>query len=214
MDTIRPALVNLAPGRFSRWRKPVSRIAAAAFLSLLLFSTSEASPAVVLLIEVAGIILLTVSVFGRVWCSVYIAGRKNRELCEDGPYSLCRNPLYVFSFLGVVGLALAARMGTFVLLFAVPFWIYHHFVIRSEEQRLALLFGDDYKRYCAVVPRLFPRFRNYWSRASLTTDPRIIGRSLLETAWFLAVLVVIEIVEHLRIHPAAEGMPTAVSWPF
>ena len=31
----------------------------------------------------------------RIWATLFIGGRKNDELQVDGPYSVCRNPLYV-----------------------------------------------------------------------------------------------------------------------
>src|SRR6476660_1715925 len=30
----------------------------------------------------------------RLWATGYVGGRKRRELVTEGPYSLCRNPLY------------------------------------------------------------------------------------------------------------------------
>jgi protein-S-isoprenylcysteine O-methyltransferase Ste14 len=35
----------------------------------------------------------------RLWSTLYIGGRKRVVLVSDGPYSLCRNPLYVGTFL-------------------------------------------------------------------------------------------------------------------
>jgi protein-S-isoprenylcysteine O-methyltransferase Ste14 len=46
----------------------------------------------------------------RLWCSLYISGYKNSQLITSGPYSLCRNPLYFFSFVGFA--ALCARCPT------------------------------------------------------------------------------------------------------
>lgn len=53
--------------------------------------------------ELTGYLLLIAAALGRIWAFAYIGGRKNRELCQKGPYALTRNPLYFFSFLGVVG---------------------------------------------------------------------------------------------------------------
>ena len=41
----------------------------------------------------AGILLILTAIVGRAWCSLYIGGRKKSELVQEGPYSLCRNPL-------------------------------------------------------------------------------------------------------------------------
>ncbi|MFM7261867.1 MAG: methyltransferase family protein [bacterium] len=55
------------------------------------------------LLSAMGYILLLVGCAGRIWCALYIAGRKNRVLVDLGPYSLTRNPLYLFSCLAFVG---------------------------------------------------------------------------------------------------------------
>ena len=47
-------------------------------------------------IERIGIILIMVGIIGRTWCAMYIGGNKLNRLVTEGPYSLTRNPLYVF----------------------------------------------------------------------------------------------------------------------
>ena len=49
------------------------------------------------LIEMAGLVLILVCILGRTWCTLYIGGLKKRELVTAGPYSVVRNPLYVFT---------------------------------------------------------------------------------------------------------------------
>lgn len=41
------------------------------------------------------------------WSILYIGGRKNQMIMQDGPYSMCRHPLYLFSTIGVFGFGLA-----------------------------------------------------------------------------------------------------------
>lgn len=200
---------------FARYRKWVSRVVAAAFVALALLTVSPGTPIGILVTEVIGIILVITAALGRVWCALYIAGRKNAELCEDGPYSLCRNPLYLFSFLGVTGLILAARLVPLALLFAPIFWAYHYRVIRSEEKALASIFGSAYARYREDVPRLWPRFSRFHSRTSLTVDPRKITRAISEVAWFLIALGCLEIVEHMRGASLGDAsLPVVFAWPF
>src|SRR5882757_8547660 len=49
------------------------------------------------MVEWVGVVLIVLCVMGRTWASLYIAGRKGEKLVSDGPYSVCRNPLYLFS---------------------------------------------------------------------------------------------------------------------
>jgi protein-S-isoprenylcysteine O-methyltransferase Ste14 len=47
--------------------------------------------------EYVGYALVIVCVVGRIWCSAYVGGYKNTKLIDTGPFSIVRNPLYVFS---------------------------------------------------------------------------------------------------------------------
>lgn len=197
------------------WRKPVSQVCVLCLVGLLLFSTSRSTPVGVLVTEILGMLLVIVAALGRIWCALYIAGRKNAELCRDGAYSVCRNPLYGFSFLGAMGFALVARSVPVALILIPIFWGYHHFVIKFEETRLRSLFGETYDDYCAKTSRLWPRFNRYWSRPNLTIDPRMFMRALLEVAWFLIAFAAFEVIEHLRGASLGEAtLPTFFAWPF
>jgi protein-S-isoprenylcysteine O-methyltransferase Ste14 len=39
-------------------------------------------------LETLSYLLVAVATVGRVWCGIYIFGRKNKTLCQDGPYSI------------------------------------------------------------------------------------------------------------------------------
>ncbi len=131
-----------------------------------------------------GLFAVIVAMLGRVWCALYIAGRKNAELCQDGPYSMVRNPLYFFSLIGAVGVALATLRWPMVPATVALFLAYYHAVIRSEEARLTALFPQTYPAYRESTPRLFPRLGGHRTRAALTLDPRDVTRALREVVWF------------------------------
>ena len=87
----------------------VSRIAAVVLAGLMLTAHSawsDAHPVWAAVATVVGLAGTGAACAGRLWCSVYIAGKKNRELVKVGPYSVCRNPLYFFSLVGAIGAAL------------------------------------------------------------------------------------------------------------
>ena len=65
-----------------------------------------------ILLDAAALLLVATAMLGRIWCSVFIAGRKDTRLVVDGPYALCRHPLYGLSLLGGAGLGLATHSAT------------------------------------------------------------------------------------------------------
>lgn len=149
-----------------------------------------------------GYSLLIAAALGRVWCAIYISGRKDRELCQEGPYSLSRNPLYFFSLLGAVGFFAALANLAFAVAAAVVYLGYYRYVIRSEEQRLAQLFGTAYETYSQRTPRFFPAWCAPQGIDSYTIRPKIIERALKEVVWFLLVIVFAEALE--SIHEAGQ----------
>jgi len=183
-----------------RLRKPVSFLIAAILLVLLVFTQPAHFGAVAYAVmEQVGMVLVFVAVLGRIWCTLYIAGRKNRQLCTLGPYELCRNPLYLFSFIGLVGICLAAANILLAILSSAAYLLYYHGVIRSEERRLAAIFEADFERYVASTPRFWPQWKIPRNGDILQVDSRIFTRSLGEVIWFLLAINVVEIIGHLKL---------------
>lgn len=179
-----------------RWRKPVSFLFAAAWLGVALVIRPRGfQDAPHSVMEMTGFLLLIVAALGRIWAFAYIGGRKNQEVCRGGPYSLTRNPLYFFSFIGVCGAGLALQSPALFVTALAFFLGYYALVIRAEERRLAGLFGAAFARYRAEVPRFWPRWQKPESADELTISSRLLQRCLLEVFWFLAAIVVIEIIE-------------------
>ena len=155
--------------------------------------------------ELVGFILIFVAVLGRMWCILYIGGRKNRELCRIGPYAMCRNPLYLFSFIGLVGICVGAQAVIPAIAAIVTFLSFYWWVIRREETRLAAIFEADFVKYCAEVPRFWPR---RWPAKlvahTVEVDGRAFTRALREVFWFLFAIILVEGLEALKELP---------SWP-
>lgn len=148
--------------------------------------------------ELAGFVLLAIAAFGRLWCLVFIAGKKNQTLLTEGPYSIVRNPLYVFSFLGVVGLGLAVKNPWLAAILGVCFASYYPFTVTQEERRLASIFGAAYAQYCARTPRWAPNFQLYREPQTLTVYPAKILHGLLDAMWFLWAFLLSEALEKFR----------------
>ncbi len=96
------------------------------------------------------------------------------SLCTSGPYSRCRNPLYLGNMIIYCGVVLMAG-GQFLwpLLFIVFvfFTLQYSMIISLEEETLVKLFGNEYQLYRESVPKLFPRISPWLGndkRVSLT----------------------------------------------
>jgi protein-S-isoprenylcysteine O-methyltransferase Ste14 len=121
-------------------------------------------------VSLSGLVLLLVAMGGRIWANVYVLGRKDRVLVTEGPFSLTRNPLYLFSLLGFVGVGLALESVFLAGLFAVVFFATHWPTIHAEERKLEALFGAEYRAYRTRVPRFTPALRLPKSGGELTVD--------------------------------------------
>jgi protein-S-isoprenylcysteine O-methyltransferase Ste14 len=82
-----------------------------------------------------------------------------RHLVVQGLYRYVRNPMYVALVLVITGQALL--FGNLRLLeYGAIVWLSTHlFVLLYEEPKLRATFGDEYKTFCAHVPRWIPRPR-------------------------------------------------------
>lgn len=193
-----PVAVTESPARrhslLEQLRKPAGALAAAT-LAVALWRTEPSGGAMMRTAETsAGFVLVVAAVLGRLWCAIYIAGRKNAELCALGPYSLCRNPLYLFSSLGVAGIVLATHHATLTVAAFGIFWAYHWGVIRGEEARLGALFGKSFDDYRARVPRLWPRWRGYADASTMTVGLKPLRRSFSEVGWFFVLWLAADLI--------------------
>jgi len=135
--------------------------------------------------ELSGYVFLLGGLAMRIWSILYIGGRKSHKLVTDGPYSLCRNPLYVGTFLLAVGVGLCFE--NVVMLALVPALIIpvHVLVVLQEERHLEALFPEPFAAYKREVPRFWPRLAGYHSPKELTVPVRSIGRVLIDTIGIL-----------------------------
>ena len=189
----------------TRTRLIVSRLFGLIILLLLAFSSSYWSSSLLLdqLIFLFGVIFAVAGFCGRLWCLSYIAGRKKRVLVMEGPYSLCRHPLYFFSLVGGIGLGLCTQTFTAALLFALAFAVYYPQAIRGEETFLSDNF-PDYEEYKKRVPLFFPRWSNFVEGEG-TVSVCAFRREIVAAGGFLMCIGVFELVESLH---HAEILPT------
>jgi len=146
----------------------------------------------------AGLALAAIGAVGRIWCSFFISGRKDGQLVTEGPYSISRNPLYVFSCIGLVGVGLTTETLTYPVLFLAIFGLYYPGIMAREERRLEELFGEAYRQYRQRVPRFWPRLELYSEPASWNSNPRLFRRHILSDIWFVWIAAIIELIEGFR----------------
>ncbi len=187
--------------RYENFRLPVTRALAAVAVLVLLLSTGvweEKSILTTTLLFFTGMILVSIATLGRMWCSVYIAGYKDKVLITGGPYSISRNPLYFFSMLGALGVGLCTETLTFPAIILVAMMLYYPLVIRKEERRLREYFGDAFDEYVKQVPAFFPRFSQYTEPEEYTVKPRAYRRHMFSALWFVWIVGLIELAEGLK----------------
>ncbi len=81
---------------------------------------------------------------------------KSRELTVVGPYSLVRNPLYVGSFLMMMGFCILCRDWPTMLFVAGPMSYLYWKQVRFEENKLSRLFPMQWSDYIKTTPRFIP----------------------------------------------------------
>ena len=115
----------------------------------------------------------------RFWATLYVGGRKETVLVTDGPYSVCRNPLYLGSFLLAIAAALFLKSFVCVAAVLIVALIYMLTTVPVEEKVLLARHGESYEDYTRRVPRYWPWFRNFSTPDRLSID---IHRLRLECA--------------------------------
>jgi protein-S-isoprenylcysteine O-methyltransferase Ste14 len=150
------------------------------------------------ILETTGVFLIIGAVLGRFWAILYIGAVKNKMVMQDGPYSICRHPLYFFSTMGVVGFGL--MLGSFVLaavLGGVAFVILSRTAAR-EEGFLRAEFGPAYEVYAARVPRIWPKLSLFQAEPTVTSSLIAVHTNFFDALVFLAFIPLAEIMEEVK----------------
>jgi len=149
-------------------------------------------------VEYLGVAFVLLCVAGRMWSTLYIGARKNRELVTIGPYSMSRNPLYFFSMLGAAGIGLF--VGSLVLAVTLALFVYLVLAATAgkEAAHLEMLFGEQYRAYERQTPMFLPRPSLYREAGDVTFSPVALKRTFLGGLLFFAALPAIELIEWLK----------------
>jgi protein-S-isoprenylcysteine O-methyltransferase Ste14 len=184
----------------TRHRTKLSQALGLVYILLFAFSEKKletAMPAITEIMVILGIALVGSGIVGRLWCAQYIAGRKTASLITEGPYSVCRNPLYFFSLTGAVGVGLCTESVTLALVIPTIFAVIYPITILSEERTLLQLHGKSYSDYVSKVPRFFPKWSLFHEPASYIVDTKIFRREITDSLYFAFAVGLFEMIEEL-----------------
>ncbi len=148
--------------------------------------------------QATGFALVVAGTLWRMWASVFIAGRKDVELVEAGPYARCRHPLYFGSLVAALGLGLSTR--SLVLAIAVPLSMaaLAGLAMRREERLLAGRFGSQWQDYRRRVPALWPRGGRIPATVRRDIDVQVYFKAFLDAATVFGLWLLVVALDGLR----------------
>ncbi|MDR2780764.1 MAG: isoprenylcysteine carboxylmethyltransferase family protein [Synergistaceae bacterium] len=187
-------------GFIARHRTKLSQAIGLFYILLFTFSKKKFEtemPVLTGMMIICGIILVGSGIVGRLWCAQYIAGRKTESLITEGPYSVCRNPLYFFSLLGGTGVGLCTESVILALAIPVLFAVMYPVTILNEERLLMGIHGKLYRDYVSKVPRFIPKWSLFHEPAKYVVDTRIFRREMIDAVYFAYVVGLFEMIEEL-----------------
>ncbi len=108
-----------------------------------------------LVILCLGLIILIIAWFGLGTGRSF--GQDKNKLNTRGIYKYSRNPQIVGYGIILLGFALLF-ISWYTLGWFVQYLIISYLMIRSEEEFLNLMYGEEYEKYCSAVPRVIKLF--------------------------------------------------------
>ncbi|MBI3802856.1 MAG: isoprenylcysteine carboxylmethyltransferase family protein [Nitrospirae bacterium] len=127
----------------------------------------------------------------RLWAAGHLS--KNREVTTTGPYAYVKNPLYLGTFLIMVGFCLLASQWIILGVGLIGFFSYYApFKKKAESDRLRKIFGSSWDEYDRSVPDYIPRWTPYEKRGRHPWEwSRVVSNSEHQTALVTAVGIII-----------------------
>ncbi len=139
-----------------------------------------------------GFVLVAIAALGRLWTSLFIAGRKDAALVQAGPYAACRHPLYLLTLLGMLGLGLATRSVVLLLALVGIATVLHLGAARAEDALLERAHGEAARRYREQVPALLPDWSRYAVPEVLEIQPRVVWKAVIDAGSLLLAVALIQ----------------------
>jgi protein-S-isoprenylcysteine O-methyltransferase Ste14 len=134
----------------------------------------------------------------RFWATLYVGGKKERELVTDGPYSICRHPLYVGSLLLGISAGLFVESPLFLTALLLVVMLYTNATVAVEEAVLRARHGERYDEYARRVPRYWPSFRALQSPTQISVDVHRLWLECARASRWIWLPIVGETLNHVR----------------
>jgi protein-S-isoprenylcysteine O-methyltransferase Ste14 len=147
----------------------------------------EETATVVWFTDAAAWAALAAGALVRIWATLWIGGRKKQTIVDDGPYRVCRNPLYLGTFAMVLGVALFLKSAVFGAGVAFVWFLYAWYVVPAEERYMRGRFAAAYDDYCRRVPRWLPKL-SLLRRDEIfrqVADRGAVSREFLRMMWWV-----------------------------
>jgi protein-S-isoprenylcysteine O-methyltransferase Ste14/membrane-associated phospholipid phosphatase len=148
--------------------------------------------------EISGLFLLSLCSLGRLWALRYISGNKKRGFVTEGPYSIVRHPLYLFTLIGAVGIGLASENVLILALIIIFYLFYYPLAIPAEETNLTNKFGNRYLEYMKKPPWFFPKFSPYKETKRFPVKTSAFARNFVYGMWFIWIFIFMHFIEMLQ----------------
>ena len=117
-----------------------------------------------------GIVFVVSGELGRIWCVSYAGGITRtrtgdlNQLITSGPFSLVRNPIYIFNIIMYSASAFLLGVPSLVPFAVIYFVLEYTFIVAYEEGILVKAFGEEYIQYTDKVNRWLPKLTPYIGR--------------------------------------------------
>lgn len=151
-----------------------------------------------LLAQALGFLLVVGGTLWRIWTSAFIAGRKDVELLDLGPYARCRHPLYFGSAVVALGLGLTTRSVVLTAVLVLALGLAYGLAIRSEDRFLADRHGEAWAEFRRKVPAFWPRLGPARLPAHRSVDLHVFRKAFLDASAVLSLWLLLVLLDALR----------------
>jgi protein-S-isoprenylcysteine O-methyltransferase Ste14 len=151
-----------------------------------------------LALDDVGWVLFLGGVGVRFWATLYVGGRKSREVVCDGPYSVCRHPLYLGTALLLVSVAAFLKNVTCLAGVVLALSAYGLMTVPAEEESLRQKLGTDYDAYAERTPRFWPRLWRFHTPGFVSVKVKSLATEFRRTLLWLGFPLALIAINRLR----------------